>query len=57
MVKLTVRVLLLLSVLAMGRFVVGGFLQSEERSQVIVVLMHGGECASETSAPDRPKEN
>jgi hypothetical protein len=52
MVRLTLRILLLLSVLAAGRIVVSGFIQSDERKEVVVVLVPGGNCVSDSSALD-----
>lgn len=57
MLRLTVRVLLLLSVLALGRVVVSGFLRSDERNEVTVNLMQEGRCTSEAFAQNYSKGN
>lgn len=57
MVKLTVRILTLLTVLALGRIVVGEFFQSNEPRAVLVVLMPGGNCAIDASAPENARGN
>lgn len=57
MVRLTLRILLLLSVLALGRAVVSGFLRSNEREEVTVILMFDGVCTSEAIAPIHSRGN
>jgi hypothetical protein len=39
-------------VLAAGRIVVSGFIQPDERKEVVVVLVPGGNCVSDSSALD-----
>ena len=57
MVRVSVRILLLLAVLAAGRAVIAGFMQADERNEVIVVVMPGGECTSENSAVADSRED
>ena len=49
MVRVLGRILLLMTVLAVGRVVIDRFLQVDESNAVIVVVVRGGECTSETS--------
>ena len=57
MVRVVVRILLLLTVLAVGRVAISGFFQSDERNEVIVVVMPGGECTSEAFAANDSRED
>ena len=50
MVKLSVRILMLLAVIAAGRAVIAGFVQADPPNEVIVVVMPGGGCTSNGSA-------
>lgn len=50
MVKLSVRILMLLAVIAAGRAVFAGFVQADQPNEVIVVVLPGGECTSDGSA-------
>ena len=50
MVKLSVRILMLLAVIAAGRAVIAGFVQTDPPNEVIVVVMPGGGCTSNGSA-------
>jgi hypothetical protein len=43
--------MLLLSVLAVGRIVINGFFQRDEANEVIVILVPGETCVSDTIAP------
>ena len=57
MVRVSVRILLLLAVLAAGRAVVAQFLQPAESDRVLVVVVRGGECTADTSAIDLSRED
>jgi len=57
MVRVTVRILLLLAVLAAGRMVLAGFLQADGHNEVIVVVMPGGECTSDVPAVHKSRED
>ena len=57
MFRVAVRILLLLTVVAMARVVVCGFFQADERNEVIVVVMSGGECTADVSAADDSRED
>ena len=50
MVKMSVRILMFLAVIAAGRAVVAGFAQTDQPNEVIVVVMPGGGCTSDGSA-------
>ena len=50
MVKLSVRILMFLAVIAAGRAVVAGFAQADPPNEVIVVVLPGGGCTSDGSA-------
>ncbi len=50
MVKVSVRILLLLAVLAAGRAVIAEFVQLDGHNEVVVVVMQGGACTSDDSA-------
>ena len=52
MIRLTVRILLLLAVIAVGRIALGGFGATREPTDVIVVLMPGANCTSDAPVPD-----
>lgn len=51
MVKLSVRILMFLAVIAAGRAVIAGFAQADQPNEVIVVVLPGGGCPSNGS-PD-----
>ena len=57
MVKVSVRILLLLAVVASGRAVIAGFFQADERNDLIVVVMPGGECTADLSAVGDSRED
>ena len=57
MVRVSVRILLLLAVLAAGRAVIAQFLQPDESNKVFVVVVRDGECSCETSAADLSRED
>ncbi len=57
MVRVSVRILLLLAVLAAGRAVISGFIQADGRKEVIVVVMPGGECTPDAPAVDDSRED
>ena len=57
MTRLAVRIFLLLAVLAMGRSVARTFFQSDDSSDVLVVVVPDGRCSSDVSALDNAKGN
>ncbi len=57
MTKVAFRIMLLLSVLALGRVLIGGFFQPHACDEVTVVLSLGGETASVSSATDDSRED
>lgn len=57
MVRVTVRILLLLAVVAAGRALIAGFVRADERNEVIVVIMPAGECTADASAVEDSRED
>ncbi len=57
MTKVAFRIMLLLSVLALGRVLIGGFFQPYACDEVAVVQLQGGETASDGSATDDSRED
>jgi hypothetical protein len=57
MLRVSVRILLLLAVIAAGRALIAGFVRADERNEVVVVIMPAGGCTAEASAVDDSRED